>query len=316
MKKYLLGLLFPMFLISCSSNHVNKAKDPLLVEAKNNFYDGDYKNAAKDLHVLSKSGDPEAQYALGYMYYYGMGVEKNPIVARRLISMSAEKGNVEAVKALRLLVESNAVFANVQSVEPKQLHGSNAKNTTVAINHINEKTELVKPAETNNSLKSSSSNDDFKELAKKDMENSFKLVKFDNSKAKIKSDSKPMSDKIATQSNQKSTESNAINNLNQWLIKESADAYTIQLAANKNKQVIQDFIDKNKLSNKAKIYTYHYNNEQWYAVSLGVYNEPAVAFNVLTKLPSSIKANKPWVRQLSNIKKEALALDSASNRIG
>ena len=266
--------------------------------------------------MLSKSGDPEAQYALGYMYYYGMGVEKNPIVARRLISMSAEKGNVEAVKALRLLVESNAVFANVQSVEPKQLHGSNAKNTTVAINHINEKTELVKPAETNNSLKSSSSNDDFKELAKKDMENSFKLVKFDNSKAKIKSDSKPMSDKIATQSNQKSTESNAINNLNQWLIKESADAYTIQLAANKNKQVIQDFIDKNKLSNKAKIYTYHYNNEQWYAVSLGVYNEPAVAFNVLTKLPSSIKANKPWVRQLSNIKKEALALDSASNRIG
>ena len=43
-------------------------------------------------------------------------------------------------------------------------------------------------------------------------------------------------------------------------------------------------------------------------MSLGVYNEPAAAFNVLTKLPKDLKANKPWVRQLSNIKKEALAL--------
>ena len=295
MKKILLGLVLPLFLISCSQNKTQEPKDPLLVEAKNNFYGGDYKAAAKDLHVLSKAGDPEAQYALGYMYYYGMGVDKNQIVARRLISMSAEKGNKEAIRALRLLVDSNSVFANVENVPPRVQYGANT-------NKFSEPSSKTNVSMADNQAKTSPvADEEFKELTKKDMENTFKLVKFDKDKpvTNVNKTAKATVNKPNMQQKQ------AVNN---WLFKESPQAYTIQLAANKDKNIINDFIKKHNIAKKAKIYTYNYNNEQWYAVSLGVYNEPAAAFNVLTKLPQGLKANKPWVRQLSNIKKEALAL--------
>jgi len=311
MKKYLFTLLVPILLSSCSVTKIHEIKDPLLTEAKNNFYGGNYKAAAKDLHALAKAGDPEAQYALGYMYYYGMGVDKNNMIARRLISLSAEKGNIEAIKALRVLTDSNHIFANVDDIAPNKDYDLASKqkgkvDTKVAAieSKPNIEEQKIAKAETQDI-----NSNEFKDITKKDMENTFKLVKFGSNKpAKVAQ--KPSVPTVSTKK--------AINPVNSWLAKASADAYTIQLAANKNKKVIDEFIKQNNLVNKAKVYTYNYNNEQWYAVSLGVYNEPAAAFNVLTKLPNKLKANKPWVRQLSNIKKEALALTNVpgANRIG
>lgn len=341
MKKYLFTLLFPIFLSSCAVHKVHKANQPLLTEAKQSFYGGDYQRAAKDLDALAKAGDPEAQYALGYMYYYGMGVKKDDMVARRLIRLSAEKGNIEAIKALRILVDSNRIFANVENIPPKNVDYS--KTANLESDTIKNKEVLAKN-DSDNSKNENLEDNDFKDITTKNQEDAFKLVKFDNAK---KLDSSP---KIATKLAKDYSEHNLIKNkeltpkvsipkttaetantlatassnsksaspvagLNSWLAKASEDAYTIQLAANKNKKVIDDFIKKYNLASKAKIYTYNYNNEQWYAVSLGVYNEPAAAFNVLTKLPTNLKANKPWVRQISNIKKEVFALSKVPNAL-
>ena len=65
----------------------------------------DYALAYQELYPLAKRGDTNAQYTIGYMYYYGFGVAKDEDVARSWIRKSADNGNARAKHALQLMLE-------------------------------------------------------------------------------------------------------------------------------------------------------------------------------------------------------------------
>ncbi|MBN2689892.1 MAG: SEL1-like repeat protein [Gammaproteobacteria bacterium] len=77
---------------------------------KQDFAQGsqEYKNQSYSMsyyHVMraAKAGDPDAEYALGYMYYYGRGADQDYKQAMYWIKKAARDGQPLAQRALRLI---------------------------------------------------------------------------------------------------------------------------------------------------------------------------------------------------------------------
>jgi TPR repeat protein len=74
-----------------------------LREGKANFREGNYSTAFEQLKPLAEQGNADAQYALGYMYYYGKGTPINLPLARKWIKAAAAQGQPDASTALGML---------------------------------------------------------------------------------------------------------------------------------------------------------------------------------------------------------------------
>lgn len=70
----------------------------------------DYRQAFIRLRPAAEKGSPEAQYAVGYMYYYGQGVIENRQKAWYWITAAAKNGNVDAQNAMRMLSKNRGVL--------------------------------------------------------------------------------------------------------------------------------------------------------------------------------------------------------------
>lgn len=70
-----------------------------------NFRTQNYRTAFILLKPEAERGQPDAQYAVGYMYYYGQGVVENRKQAWIWINQAAIAGQPEAVVAAKLLTK-------------------------------------------------------------------------------------------------------------------------------------------------------------------------------------------------------------------
>lgn len=71
--------------------------------AKSSYQAEDYTVAAGLMRALAEGGHLQAQYVLGYMYYYGQGMPRNEREAIRWIATAAARGYPKAREALREL---------------------------------------------------------------------------------------------------------------------------------------------------------------------------------------------------------------------
>ena len=74
------------------------------------FYEGityfraqQYRDAFIRLKPQAEKGQPDAEYAIGYMYYYGQGVVEDRKKAWYWITKAAREGQPDAVEAAALL---------------------------------------------------------------------------------------------------------------------------------------------------------------------------------------------------------------------
>ncbi len=74
-----------------------------LEQGKRYFEEGYFKRAKHMLLPLACDGVPEAQYAIGYMYYYGYGVAQDTEVGYFWIQRAAENGFPAAIQALSII---------------------------------------------------------------------------------------------------------------------------------------------------------------------------------------------------------------------
>lgn len=74
-----------------------------LREGIRSFQVQDYRQAFVRLMPEAKKGQPDAQYAIGYMYYYGRGVVEDRKVAWQWITQAAKAGQVDAQTAVKIL---------------------------------------------------------------------------------------------------------------------------------------------------------------------------------------------------------------------
>lgn len=110
MKKLFILLCF-ISLSACSSSLATYSE---LQEGKRNFEAGYYKKAMHDLLPLATNGDAEAQYAVGYMYYYGYGVAQDTDVGYFWIKRSAAQHFSPAITALDMIDKKNPESVNAK----------------------------------------------------------------------------------------------------------------------------------------------------------------------------------------------------------
>lgn len=72
-------------------------------EAKVDFANGNYKKAFHVMLPLASEGNANAQYAVGYMYYYGYGVTQDYESGLFWMHKAADQHNVAAIKALEMM---------------------------------------------------------------------------------------------------------------------------------------------------------------------------------------------------------------------
>lgn len=82
-----------------------------LAEGIHSFRIQNYRQAFVRLKPEAKKGQPDAQYAVGYMYYYGQGVVENRRKAWFWINKAAAAGQAEAIVALSILKQQPQTIA-------------------------------------------------------------------------------------------------------------------------------------------------------------------------------------------------------------
>lgn len=71
--------------------------------AEYNFATCDYAKAFDLLWDPVKHNDPIALYAMGYLYFYGLGIDENKDLGRNLIERAAQQRYRRAIAALKLI---------------------------------------------------------------------------------------------------------------------------------------------------------------------------------------------------------------------
>jgi hypothetical protein len=77
-----------------------------LQRAEESYVTHDYARAFKELWAPVEGHDPRAIYAMGYMYYYGIGTDKDQDLGRSFIRRAAASHYPPAVEALKLITSS------------------------------------------------------------------------------------------------------------------------------------------------------------------------------------------------------------------
>lgn len=70
------------------------------------------------LKQAATQGDPDAQYALGYMYYYGKDMPRDELSARMWIAKAAAQGQPQAIRAQALLGDTKNSMEGTNNVHP------------------------------------------------------------------------------------------------------------------------------------------------------------------------------------------------------
>lgn len=97
LSKYFSLLTLGIVLSACATT---TSRTVNFTQAQEAYQQGNYRQALLDLNTLAVQGDREAQYALGYMYYYGQGTKPNVDLARGWFQQAQAKGLTKAKKAL------------------------------------------------------------------------------------------------------------------------------------------------------------------------------------------------------------------------
>lgn len=121
MRRFALVLIAAIFITSCATNTKVRPKPPYptqprvmspatmseLENGKRLFKDGFYKRSMEQLLPLAAEGNMEAQYAVGYMYYYGFGAAQDSASGAFWIQRAADQHFEPAVKALAIIHQNN-----------------------------------------------------------------------------------------------------------------------------------------------------------------------------------------------------------------
>lgn len=115
MLRVLIYLATIFLFVSCASvaptpTPISPRVQSELQQGKRYFEEGYYKKAMHLLLPLACGchGNAEAQYAVGYMYYYGYGVAQDTDVGYFWIQRSANQHYPPAQKALALITQNSA----------------------------------------------------------------------------------------------------------------------------------------------------------------------------------------------------------------
>jgi TPR repeat protein len=102
--------IFSVLIVSLSLLQGCVAHNAFLYDQGVQYYSYEQYNRAFILFIpLARSGDPDAQYAVAYLYYYGLGVVEDPLLADYWLNQAALQGQPMAICALQNIDRGRAI---------------------------------------------------------------------------------------------------------------------------------------------------------------------------------------------------------------
>src|SRR3989338_4545127 len=92
-------------LSACAPQRVQATADQQQTVCKANKFLQKYNCSLDRIEETAATGDPDAEYALGYMYYYGINTTRDAETGKVWIQRAAHQGQPLAMQALSLLNE-------------------------------------------------------------------------------------------------------------------------------------------------------------------------------------------------------------------
>jgi TPR repeat protein len=108
MRRTLLIGLLTLIITACATMPTTYVQSEL-AQSQRYFDEGYYKKAMQQLIPLACHGNAQAQYAIGYMYYYGLGVAQDTDVGYQWMKQAADQGYQPAKDAIASMVGTDGV---------------------------------------------------------------------------------------------------------------------------------------------------------------------------------------------------------------
>lgn len=97
LKRISLIIIATITLSACASQTLKKAQS--------SFDGGDYHSSYEKVLPLAQQGNPDAEYAVGYMMYYGKGTATNKKEGIEWINKAAAQGQTQAIQAQHIIAK-------------------------------------------------------------------------------------------------------------------------------------------------------------------------------------------------------------------
>lgn len=96
----------------------------------NNSFLQKYQCSFDRIQEAAQSGDPDAEYALGYLYYYGIGTTQNKKTGLMWIERAAAQGQPIARNALKSLSANTAVSQSTDMTSSSSASSNNSSSSS------------------------------------------------------------------------------------------------------------------------------------------------------------------------------------------
>lgn len=298
-KNFLILPLCALLFAGCEGAHhgLNSTVNENRTSCSDNVYLQKYGCSLSRVTRAAEAGDPDAQYALGYMYFYGIGTVRDRETARLWIERASRQGQPLAIKADHLMLDrvelkEHPYTANTPgapyysySNEPAGEAGHPAEvqhmNSAIPEKPLHEELPAygAQPA-------SPSSQEPAIDALRKTPESSAVGSETPDDAA---SDGKPPMSPTSS--------------MEQGLMKVAPKLYTVQLLGSRSLADIQNFIAANHIKD-AKYYSADLRGSPWYVLIQGTYPTLSKADQALHHLSKALQKEEPWVKSYHLVQKE------------
>ncbi len=252
-------LITALLLTACikhSASQLSKGSIPATACA-GNAYLQKYACSVQRISQEAQSSDPDAQYALGYLYYYGIGTIRDKETALLWINRAAQQGQPLAKKANQLIANAGH-FSHLHHYAS---HSADRNQVAVA-----------QPLEKKQKILSHAGN----------------KVSIGSYDPRLKSNAPPMA--------ALTSKKYVMTPVEEQIMKVSKEHYTLQLMAGLHLAAIKHFIQQHDLEGKAHYYSTRLNHEKWYMLVYGNYPTAMSAKAATHRLSLSLRKLHPWVK--------------------
>ena len=331
-------LIVSSLLAACATNSNPSSSDKKVQENRvptsaciGNAYLQKYNCSVRRINQAAQSGDPDAQYALGYMYYYGIGTIRDKETAKLWINRAADQSQPLAKKASEL-IENGGHFRNLHrqgapisssSDGTGTAQGSGSASSSGSSRRSRNKTRYAPtpsvkelnaavPDKPLNEVLPNYGGDQqtkpksvIKSLQKKSNDNATTTNMDSGSKVEpITSLDKRLTPKSVPTTTALSEARNAMTAVETRMMEVPKQHFALQLMGGRNLNAIKAFVKKNDLAGKAHYYSAQLNHETWYMLVYGDYSSDIRAHAALRDLAPALRQLHPWVKSYRIIQDE------------
>ncbi len=303
-KIVLTALLGALLLSGCASTPTQdievaeSERRELFDQAGQAYRKFDYSRAIELLDALARQGYDDAQYALGYMYYYGFGVTQDENLAIAWIKRAAASGHTRAITALdRIQVVRDYEQKKKQNTEPRPDKHSLNKPAGGADLH----TRMMLQAETIEPEPGPEPDQTVLPTTEELPPAAVTITAEKRDSAATPEQQTAIRTEPATANKTDDALASDTQGL-QWLKQQNPEHYTIQLVSGSKEQRIRRYITAHGLTAQTTLVTLQRVDEAPVHIALyGIYPSVTEASRAMEDLPEPIQEAQPWVRGIGQV---------------